>query len=620
LRVSLRRLTATRAIAVASIALLLSARSPRAERRLQTLAPNPPAAEAVCGTSVDADVRGMHADAVTPSASGDVLSFDQDPPLITPNHSGPIVLRHFEVVGDVPTLEFHRADLTAPRIEIWQRITTRGAGGHLISVFEPSWGDTELDSVIAQNVFGYEGPGLYWGSIVQPGHTPLSVFLRMGLAGIPSSQVVRINDRVQYASNVVNLVAPGFGDGRAAGGSKAFELMQVANQFYQYFDDRYDVMAIVPQSSIVADYSAFHHNVQNRVAGLNLPLLDDSSSYGSAGVLQGIEVYAATTAANYGDTNHEMAHQWGSAFDWSSIAGIVRAGHEPSLHAPLWTGGETLLGAVLAGTRRVGASADGYVIQRTPSPVRFHPLDLYAMGVLPESQVPDFGVFTDQAQFDVMTPPVGTRLSGAIRRISIADVVRRHGQRQGPAPSHWRRATVVVSRDHLISQREMDYWNFFAQRLADRDGRGLAATDSEVPFHVATNNAVTLSTAIAPLERPALAQTLDTDAPVFGAADWRGVEFTTPVRGRIRADRLVELAGRVTAAGAVDFDHVAITFWRDGEEPFVFSGDISRSGDFTVPVRFPTGTRGRFVMSVYLFWQDSGPQYPRTSLTSVLVE
>src|SRR6266542_3039564 len=400
-------MSAARVAAAVSLTLLVFVRLPRAERQLETLLPRGSAPEVVCGTAVDRDVRGVHAYATARPRDGELLSFEQDPPLVPADYSGSITFRNVGVIGDYETIAFRRADRPDSQPEVWHRLTTRSVNGRLVSVFEPSWSGRVLDAVMSQSIFGFDDPGLYWGAVLPPGSsTPDYIYLRMQLAGMPASHVVPLNDRVQYASNVVKLVVPGFADGRLTGGRRAFELTAVANMFYEYFDDRYEVMALVPQASPIGEYGAFHVNVQNRVTGLNLPLLDESASYGSAGVLQGVEVYTGTTAARYAETNHEMAHQWGSTFDWSRIAGIAPGGHEPSAHAPLWTGGETLLGAVLSATRRVHNSGDGYDIERTPSPVRFHPIDLYAMGVLNESQVPDFEVFVDQNQFDVMTPDV----------------------------------------------------------------------------------------------------------------------------------------------------------------------------------------------------------------------
>ena len=168
------------------------------------------------------------------------------------------------------------------------------------------------------------------------------------------------------------------------------------------------------------------------------------------------------------------------------------------------------------------------------------------MGVLPPDRVPDFGVFEDQAQFDtggVSNPDVNMAVNGALRSVSIQDVIREHGVRAGPVPTLWRRATVLVSTDRLVSQREMDYWNFFAQRLADRSNAGAPTYEGYVPFHIATGDAVRLETAIEPTRGPALAETLDTDAPAFAPRDWRGVEFTESVATRFSTAARRRLSG-----------------------------------------------------------------------------
>jgi len=180
---------------------------------------------------------------------------------------------------------------------------------------------------------------------------------------------------------------------------------------------------------------------------------------------------------------------------------------------------------------------------------------------------------------------------------------------------------VLISRDRLATQQEMDYWNFFAQRLADVNRRGTANADGYVPFRVATHDAVTLSTAIVPRRGATLPQALDTDTPSFGESDWRGVSFSRAVPARFDAGDDVLLTGRVTAAEAVDFDRIVVSFWNEAtNNAITFSGDITRGGDFTVPVQFRAPQRGRYVMSVYLFWAGSGPQRPRASVTSILVD
>ncbi len=295
-----------------------------AETALVLARADPPIAR--CGTTAELGVVTLRAQE---SAAIEPLSFDQDPPLVAAGLGGAITLRNLEIAGDVPTISFRRPVPGQPdAIETWPRVGSRSARGRLVSVFEPSWPAARLEQALALWTWGFDNPGLYWGAVDVPG-SGLSrpVFLRMALGGIPASRVTRVNARVQYASNVVNLVIPGFGDARAASGAKGFELADANRMFLSYFADAYDVVAIVPQATPLAPYGAFHTIVQNRVSGLNLPIVDDTPQYGSTGVLQGIELYAGVTGATYEHTNHEMAHQWGSNFDWSRIAGIARAGH-----------------------------------------------------------------------------------------------------------------------------------------------------------------------------------------------------------------------------------------------------------------------------------------------------
>ena len=286
--------------------------------------------------------------------------------------------------------------------------------------------------------------------------------------------------------------------------------------------------------------------------------------------------------------------------------------------------GETLIGAVLFGDRRVRSNASGFEIERTAAPAHYHPIELYSMGTLDAAHVPDFLVFSDQSQFDAdssSSPTVGTALKGDTKQVSIDDIIRVHGARTGPSPSVWRRATVVVSRDQLMSQREMDRWNFFAARLADLAESNPPTYNGFAPFRVATQNTTSLSTGVRPLNQPALPQVLDTATNSVGEAAWRDVAFSAPVSSRFQVGATTTLMGRVTATDAVDFSQISLLFYKvDGTDPVRFNGTISRSRDFTVTVRFTDAQRGQYYMAVCLFWPNSGPQYPRSSVSTFIVQ
>src|SRR5207245_9927025 len=213
------------------------------------------------------------------------------------------------IARDYATVQCRRYDPNDSngRLETWTRVNSRAVDGRVVSMFEPTWPPSELATTLSRYQFGVDQPDLYWGSLVLPNTTmQRPVRLRMGIEGIPQSQIVRINDHVQYSSNVVNLIVPGFGDGRVQGGESAFELSAATKAFYQHFADAYDVIAIQPDNVVIADYGAFHQNVLNDVGGLNLMTFDQTASYGSTGVLRGVELYAGTRSVRYEDTNHEM--------------------------------------------------------------------------------------------------------------------------------------------------------------------------------------------------------------------------------------------------------------------------------------------------------------------------
>ena len=582
-----------------------------------------------CGTAADWELNGrLRADALPNGLpDGEPFMFDQDPPLIFAGSSTTLTFRNFSVIGDYASVTFLRATRDAPDgvAENWERVSTRKVSGQIVSVFEPAWTASDIDQAFGARRFGFDQPFVYWGAFQVPGaSTQRYVYVRTGLTGIPGSPVNRINDQVQYASDVVNLVVPTFEDARITGGMNGFDLVSASRLFYEYVSDEYDVLAFTPQSTAIGTFGAFHANVRNSVTGLNISTFNQTARYGSAGALQGIEVYTGAFATRYQDTDHEMAHQWGSDFDWTRIAGISRAGHQPAAHAPLWTGGETLIGAVLFGDRRVAGLDDAFTIEQTPPPAAYHPIERYSMGILSADDVPDFKVFVNQDQFDATTaisPAIGTPVQGDARAVSIADVIKAHGPRIGPTPTTWRRATILVSRDQLASQQEMDYWNFFAQRLGDRNAVGRPTYSNFVSFSRATTNAVTLQTQIIPLKEASLDEELDTDTPVFGPSDWRGVTFDAPFPSRFAINETVVVKGRITASDRTDFNQIALGFWKvNATTPVNFYTTVSRGGNFTIPVRFTDSQRGAYQLSVYLYWPGSGGQYPRGSVSTISVE
>ena len=531
------------------------------------------------------------------------------------------------MTGDVETIRFaHTAPVNAGDIETWTRTETQEINGRLVSVFNPTWDGDALTRLLGMVPWGWDRPSVSWGEILpgeaQPGQG-LSIALRMAPQNIPESPVVVLTEDVQFSSNVVNLRIPGYGASRLGEDQDDYDAEAVARMFYAHFEDSYDVLAIVTHDDHVAAYSAFHTTVKNEVSGIGEPLVDQSADYGSAGRLKAFEVYLDASGNTNVTSSHETAHQWGSYIDWTGLTGLVRGGSQPEAHPPLWGAGETLLTGLLEPTRRAALVDDAWQIERTPTPSVFHPFTRYAMGILSSDDVPEITLFDDQAQFQGNTRPgAGTPVAGGTTTATVFNVIGMLGAREGPVPADWQRATIVVTRDRLLTQAEMNYWNFFARRIEDPNQTGVASWDGIPSFDASTERAIDLVTSIRPLAAAPLESSLDVDYPELDGTSWRGVAFDAPVKTRYAVGETVRLSGRVTAVDRTDFHQLLLIFSpNDGlsGETLQVRADISAAGTFILDFQFEAQHAGTHAMAMYLFWPDAPSQFPRSSVTPIVV-
>lgn len=578
-----------------------------------------------CGTGQDR-LRQRGLLPLAPVLTGQPLSYRQEPPILTPDYTDAVTLRAFTLVGDIPTVRFKLA-FEGSDVETWARTAVGQINGRMVSLFEPSWPSTAIDKVLSRKRWGWDQMGVYWGELLTEGVEPgagRAVYLRMSPTSLPQVQIWRPAGDVQYSSHVVNIMIPGFGDG-VIDDENSFDLVGVASKFYQYFADGYESLAVVPEQTVFVSYSGYHRNVQNAVRGIGLDVFDNSLAYGSrAHRLRSMEVFNSYFFTRHSTSAHEIAHQWGAYIDWSKLNGLARAGHQPTAHDPLWAPGETLIGAVLTPFRRVAQGAAGWQIEQTPAPIRFHPYSLYAMGLIPKEAVPDVALFDQQSQFDPATsstPDVGKAVVGSFKTATIYNVIGMLGERSGPVDNQWNRATIVVTRDRLLTDFEMRYWTFAARRLEDPNGAGVAGFDGAASFDLATSRAIDLHTDIRPLSGPVGIDAFDVDYPFFGRSDWRDVAFDDVVPSHYRVGERIRWSGIVRARDRSDIDQILIRFTKNvGNDVIRVSGSVSSRSSFLLDTQFEPRQAGTYMMEVFLFWPDSGPQYSRAALSPVVIE
>ena len=105
--------------------------------------------------------------------------------------------------------------------------------GRLVSVFHPEWPARLLRRRLRFSRWGVDEPELFWGRLLVPGTDGETHRVSPSIVppNIPASPVVRIDDRVQYASHVVNLRDPDFG----VGGERTLNQYEIVRRFYEHF-------------------------------------------------------------------------------------------------------------------------------------------------------------------------------------------------------------------------------------------------------------------------------------------------------------------------------------------------------------------------------------------------
>ena len=189
-------------------------------------------------------------------------------------------------------------------------------------------------------------------------------------------------------------------------------VMDVVQSIYEAIDDAYDVIIFVGNADASdASYSGFARQVSNNVDGLGAPVWSSASCYGSAGRLRGIVTIPAMDGlwqgpdselinTAYGSLTHEVLHLWGGGNLLPVIEnhnGNIVGGHWGVSSANGILGGFDLesLSILEDGTYRADYFSD---VGNAQLDLFLSPLELYMMGVLPSSEVPDTAVFSGVSQ------------------------------------------------------------------------------------------------------------------------------------------------------------------------------------------------------------------------------
>jgi hypothetical protein len=246
---------------------------------------------------------------------------------------------------------------------------------------------------------------------------------------------------------------------------RSFDLAGAAQVFYSEFSDSYDQLVFWTDTRVTdSDTFAFETTVKNQIRGIGQSTVDLAAQYGSGGRLASVVMmdtltkYPADPNQRVNGENttlslvaHETGHRWGATLRFRDGGGSSDAWLGRQLaHWSFFTDSDA---SVIEGNEIADA---GGSFRTGPPSLRYSPFDLYAMGLLRESEVPTTfyvasPVITEPTTggFDRESAPrSGVSMTGTRREVTIGAVVSEMGARSpaaGNGPREHRQAWVYVT-------------------------------------------------------------------------------------------------------------------------------------------------------------------------------
>ena len=286
-----------------------------------------------------------------------------------------------------------------------------------------------------------------------------NLFINVSDAAVPSLLPLDLAPNVRAGIHVVNLLMPAAPLG--------VDDADVTNLFYQFYPDTFDFINVVYAEGRFEN--RYHIGVSNAVQGIGVGIHDSTASYGSGGRLLGITHFPISTVFDGAEDGyqHELGHQW---------INFVLEG-EP--HWPISELAQGIMGFSIPGSGGEGGdfpyelapNGDGsYTVHYNPDlrwDIGFTDLDLYLMGLLPAAQVEPALVFTNQDQAAQLHE--GGILQGPTYTVDANTIIASYGARvpaAGAAQRNFRVASIIVTRDRLLTPNELAFFDYMAARAS----------------------------------------------------------------------------------------------------------------------------------------------------------
>lgn len=414
-----------------------------------------------------------------------------------PGGGGPAALQWYELVPRVITLgATDTIVLNAAITGTPDAVNVQLRAGRTVPLTRGSGNLYSTKLAAADLLFAYRTGDLHHfaGEIqidARPAILPTGIVANVRDATVADPTLSSIAPGVQISDHVVNIRVDAVNAGAPVPAS-------VLRTFYNSFADDFEFVAVI--EAVRSNNAPFYTGVRNGTTGLGLQLFDNGGTYGSAARLQGIVQYPDDADFDLARTDnlHELAHRWMNYLTHPQLA-------PGRPHWPLSTLAYGIMGwkdpdsnTWLTFPFDLAPRENGtFLVSATEPPRTFNDLELYLMGLVPPDSVRGHVVFANQNQRSQL------RAGGVLvdaDSIFIGEIVARDGARSpsaAAAPRTFRIATIVLSRNSLLSRDELAFYEHMAARGELRIGvsfsTGLVRGQS-LPFYLATGGRASLAT------------------------------------------------------------------------------------------------------------------------------
>ncbi|MHB8790486.1 MAG: CARDB domain-containing protein [Desulfobulbaceae bacterium] len=285
------------------------------------------------------------------------------------------------------------------------------------------------------------------------------------------------------------------------GAFNASARQEVAEEFYKAHPDDYDFLVIFSNFDfrmLQEEATAFYHEVKNDVLGIGKELIDNSSLYGSDGMLQGIidmgSIYSLASdplEAGFSETmatlSHELLHRWASHTKFRGDDGGISAEllGKGGYH---WSFLLDTAGSLEYGNRWLD-NGNGTFTSLSGGRY-FSPLDMYLMGLIEKSEVPPMLLIDNPAIDPERLPEHGVTIEGTPRSVTIDMIIAAEGVRvPGAADSRksFRVGTIFLVRPGTYREADlaairavMNSWAMWFSGLTNGLGK-ITIADAPLP-------------------------------------------------------------------------------------------------------------------------------------------